>query len=155
MDALSDDAPQGSTTEQKKSTVSQEKVESYLSGFGGSKFQPLFAILQASGLEPLGKSNTDTLLFQLRDGAMAHDVVAFRRKPEAVLSFPKSYWATRAADRAALCKSFDLGEQPAVTKEVGSTSQQSAGQVKVSAVTLERLVALCTELRRYVSAKAD
>lgn len=128
-------------------TVTTKTVESFKSGLGGARFAQLFAILEENGLRPLGKSNTGTLLFQAidNDGTM-HDVLAFRREPVSVLSFPKSYWLPRKELRSSLCGAFEPHEQPAVIPGVGSNANESAGQVTINKNTLERVKELCVEV---------
>lgn len=128
-----------------ETTITAQKVDAFCTGRRGERFKELFHILQQAGLKPLGKSNTDTLLFQYTspDGE-DHDVVAFRKAPRDVLSFPKSYWQARSTNRAELCSVYSFSEKPEISNQVGSTSQQSAGEILISLGTLERLKVTCS-----------
>lgn len=155
MNNIADNAFQKKTAEQAKLTVTQKVMLSYENGLGGSNFSILFSILKDQGLVPLGKSNTDTLLFQYRNSGKSQDILAFRRKPYAILSFPKSYWSTRSADLILMCKDFHENEKLLVHARVGSTSQQSAGQLFINTATLQRLKNLCVDICKNIKSKSN
>ncbi|HHH9441357.1 TPA: hypothetical protein ACP32N_003296 [Pseudomonas aeruginosa] len=136
-----------------KPTATQTAIQTFEKALGGKRFIQLFAILREQGLEPLGKSNTDTLLFQYVAGDERHNVLAFRHRPEAVISFPATYWASRASIRSELCKPFDLAEMPQVSRAFASTSIQSAGQVAIKESTMERLKELCLKVCSYADSQ--
>ena len=71
------------------------------------------------------------------------DVLAFRRKPEDVLSFPRSYWGSRSDRREALCKPFDYSESPLVATGVVGYTNYSSGQLAIKSITQERVMAVC------------
>jgi hypothetical protein len=132
-------------------TVTEKTVEEFTKGIGGSRFAELFRILVLYGLRPLGKSNTGTLLFQWIDkNGTAHNVLAFRREPAPVLSFPQSYWQSRKELRSGICATFTSNEQPSTIRGVGSHSNESAGQVALNKDTFERLKATCDDVCNYV-----
>ena len=127
-------------------TVSQQIVEKFTRGIGGARFQEIFDLLEVNHLHPLGKSNSDTLLFQFKgeDGVM-HDLLAFRLGPPPVMSFPKSYWLSRAIKLNKYLDDFSFSEKPAITGFI-SDSQFSAGQIAVSKATQERLIEVCKQV---------
>ena len=60
-----------------KLTDTEKIVTRFVSGLGGQRYKEIFDLLEQYGLKPLGKSNTETLLFQVRDST-ALDIFAFR-----------------------------------------------------------------------------
>ncbi|WP_338590383.1 hypothetical protein VXM60_19370 [Shewanella khirikhana] len=125
-------------------TETEKIVAKFVNGFGGQRYQAIFDILQANNLRPLGKSNTETLLFQFRGSdSMMHDIFAFRLGPPSVISFPKSYWLGRATELNEYLSNFSYSERPATTGPV-SSSQNSAGQVEITRSTHERIVEVCS-----------
>ena len=124
-------------------TETEKKVSRFLTGLGANRYRELFALLESHQLVPLGKSNTETLLFQRRQGGSeSDDVLAFRLKPEPVISFPKSYWSPRASLLSELLEDFTYAEKP-VTRGPVSDSQYSAGQIAHNRVTHERIMGVC------------
>lgn len=98
-------------------------------------------------------------MFQHRDtDGNFIDVLAFRRKPEDVLSFPRSYWGSRSDRREALCKPFDYSESPSVATGVVGYTNYSSGQLAIKSITQERVmavcVAVCSDLKRGDEASA-
>lgn len=121
-------------------TVTEKTVEKFVSGLGGKRYLEIFEVLESSGLQPLGKPNTETLLYQLRRGDSEKlDIFAFRLGPPPVISFPKSYWLGRSSELSGLFDNFLFAEKPTTTGAV-SDSQYSAGQVEINRSTLERIV---------------
>lgn len=112
---------------------------------GGHLYEPLFNILLGYGLEPYGSSNSHTLLFKFAEpSGKKHNLLAFRRHPIRVLSFPKSFWLNRKTKRVELCALFDpISEMPTVGPGGGPSVKESVGQVAVREETLERLKGLC------------
>jgi hypothetical protein len=130
-----------------ETTITDQKVRAFCVGHRGLRFEALFTILREAGLKPLGKSNTDTLLFQFTSAdGVDHDVVAFRKVPKDVLSFPKSYWQPRSGLRAEFCSVYSSTEKPETSSRVGSASQQSAAEIELSSGTLERLKVTCRDI---------
>lgn len=126
-------------------TATEEVVSAFeTQDIPGRRFKAIFDCLIEHGLRPEGKSNSGTLVFQYRssDGTLI-DVLAFRRKPEAVLSFPRSYWASRSDRREALCKPFDYAERPSVATGVIGPTNYSVGQLAIKSATHERVMAVC------------
>lgn len=123
-------------------TETEKVVRSFELDLGGSRHRDLFEILRLAGLRPLGKSNTKTLLFQAHRDGNTYDVLAFRLKPEPVLSFPKSYWNPRGSELHELLDAFEFSERPQVIGPV-SDSQHSAGQISMNRSTHERLLTVC------------
>ena len=127
-------------------TETQKIVEKFTRGIGGARFEEIFDLLEANQLHPLGKSNTGTLLFQFRCGdGVTHDVLAFRIGPPPVMSFPKSYWLSRASKLNQHLDGFSFSERPATTGPI-SDSQYSAGQITISKATKERLIKVCKQI---------
>ncbi|EJM26842.1 MULTISPECIES: hypothetical protein [Pseudomonas] len=126
-------------------TVTDQIVSAFATDdIPGRRFRAIFDYLLEQGLKPVGKSNSGTLVFQHRgtDGNFI-DVLAFRRKPEDVLSFPRSYWGSRSDRREALCKLFDYSESPSVANGVVGYTNYSSGQLAIKAITQERVMAVC------------
>lgn len=127
-------------------TETEKMVGKFVSGFGGQRYREIFEVLKSSNFRPLGKSNTETLLFQLRgtDSEML-DIFAFRLGPPPVVSFPKSYWLGRSSELSAHLSNFSFSEKPAITGPV-SDSQYSAGQVEITRSTHERIIEICNRV---------
>jgi hypothetical protein len=127
-------------------TATSDMVSKFTSGLGSARYREIFETLESSGLCPLGKSNTETLLFQYRDGTgETLDVFAFRLGPPPVISFPRSYWLSRSSALNENLDNFSYAERPAITGPV-SDSQYSAGQIELSRGTQERVVAVCNRV---------
>lgn len=127
-------------------TETEKLVEKFVRGLGGRRYEEIFGLLESNGLRPLGKSNTETLLYQFRSaGGQVHDVIAFRMGPPPVISFPKSYWLSRSDELSEHLQNFSYFEKPAVTGPV-SDSQYSAGQVEMKRSTQERIAEVCTRV---------
>jgi len=128
-------------------TVTRKKLDQFTKGLGGSRFSTLFDILTDHGLRPLAKSNTETLLFRFADrSGGVHDVIAFRREPKPVLSFPMSFWQSRAPVRDRLWADFSFAEREPVINSPGHSSKESVGQLLINKDTFERLQTLCRDL---------
>ncbi|WP_445946072.1 hypothetical protein [Shewanella sp.] len=127
-------------------TETEKMMNKFVCGFGGQRYREVFEVLESSNLRPLGKSNTETLLFQLR-GAHSEmlDIFAFRLGPPPVISFPKSYWLSRVSELSEHLSSFSFSEKPAITGPV-SNSQYSAGQVEITRSTHERIIEVCNRV---------
>jgi hypothetical protein len=123
-----------------------EKLKSkFTYGLGSTRFIEIFLILEAAGLQPLGKSNTGTLLYQCKTSSgVVLDVFAFRIGP-ALISFPKSYWTTRKTKLSEYLLGFSISDKPA-TEGFVSTSQYSAGQIKITRNTIEQILVICREV---------
>ena len=127
-------------------TETEKMVEKFVRGLGGRRYQEIFRILEENGLRPLGKSNTETLLFQFRSqSGEIHDVFAFRMGPPPVISFPKSYWLSHAHGLSEYLAKFSFTEKPATTGAV-SDSQYSAGQIEITRSTQERIAEVCSRV---------
>lgn len=141
-------------------TVTDEIVSAFATNdIPGRRFKAIFDYLLGQGLKPEGKSNSGTLVFQHRDSdGNFIDVLAFRRKPEDVLSFPRSYWSSRSDRREALCKPFDYSERPSVATGVLGYTNYTSGQLAIKSITKERVmavcVAVCSDLKRDDEASA-
>lgn len=124
-------------------TETDKAVNRFINAPGGFRYEKLFSLLIEHGLKPLGKSNTETLLFQHhcpdRDTS---DVLAFRLKPEPVISFPKSFWLSKKESLNTYKADFVLSEMPATTSKV-SSSQYSAAQILINRSTYERIYSPC------------
>ena len=124
-------------------TETEKMVLKFTGGLGGARYKELFRLLETHGLSPLGKSNTETLLFQYRDSEkVMHDVLAFRLGPPPVVSFPKSYWLGRSNKLSEHLSNFEFSERPTTFGAV-SDSQYSAGQIQISRNTYERVLTVC------------
>ncbi len=127
-------------------TITEDIVESFCQGLGGSRFRHLFDILEEYGLRPLGKSNTATLLYQrIGPGGSTEDIFAFRKSSPHVISFPKSYWTSRSRALGDILDQFQYSEKPAIEGPI-SESQYSAGQIELSRNTEERIVKMCERI---------
>lgn len=126
-------------------TVTDEILSAFATNdIPGRRFKAIFEYLLEQGLKPDGKSNSGTLVFQHRDmDGNFIDVLAFRRKPEDVLSFPHSYWSRQSNRREALCKPFDHSERPSVATGVVGYTNYSSGQLAIKSNTQERVMAVC------------
>jgi hypothetical protein len=97
-------------------TETEKMMYKFVSGFGGQRYREIFEVLESSNLRPLGKSNSETLLFQLRGAhSEMQDIFAFRLGPPPVISFPKSYWLSRASELSEHLSYFSFSEKPAIT----------------------------------------
>jgi hypothetical protein len=124
-------------------TATDDMVLKFTKGLGSARYCEIFEILESNGLRPLGKSNTETLLFQYREeSGETLDVFAFRRGPPPVISFPQSYWLSHSAVLNEIMDNFSYSERPATTGPV-SDSQYSAGQIEIGRGTQERVVDVC------------
>ena len=124
-------------------TITEEVVENFCRGLGGSRFRRLFDILEEHGLRPLGKGDTATLLYQrIGNDGETEDIFAFRKSSPHVISFPKSYWISRANTLGDMLDQFSYSEKPTI-KGFISESQYSAGQIEFGRNTEERIVELC------------
>jgi len=127
-------------------TVTERKVEEFSSGLGGARFHELFDLLESYGLRPIGKSNTETLLYQRhRRGATPDGIFAFRKGAPHVISFPKSYWLPRVQVMNEILDRFDPSDRPPIRGPVSET-QYSAGQVSIRSGTLEAIRQFCGEV---------
>jgi hypothetical protein len=130
-------------------TVTDEIVLAFTThDMRGGRFKTIFDYLNEHGLTPQGKSNSGTLVFQHRDmDGKFIDVLAFRRKPEDVLSFPRSYWGgSRSSRRETLSEPFNDSERPPVETGVVGYTNFSTGQLAIKKVTQERIMAVCIEV---------
>lgn len=127
-------------------TETEKMVGKFVSGFSGQRYREIFEVLESSNFRTLGKSNTETLLFQLRGtNSEMLDIFAFRLGPPPVVSFPKSYWLGRSSELSAHLSNFSFSEKPAITGPV-SDSQYSAGQVEITRSTHERIIEICNRV---------
>jgi len=132
-------------------TDTENMMSKFTKGFGSARYIEIFGILESNGLQPLGKSNTETLLFQLHDEKdVIYDVFAFRLGPPPVISFPKSYWLSRSQKLSKYLNNFSYAEQPSVTGPV-SDSQYSAGQIELNRSTQQRVVEVCNNVCDNIS----
>jgi gentisate 1,2-dioxygenase len=122
----------------------------FTNGLGSARFIEAFSILEASGLRPLGKSNTRTLLYQYRDSSgVVFDIFAFRLGP-ALISFPESYWLKHKAKLSEYLSLFSYSDKPILEGFI-STSQYSAGQIKMTRNTIDQILAICREVSSNLS----
>tara|TARA_Y100000782_G_C10125981_1_gene240770 strand:+ start:380 stop:781 length:402 start_codon:yes stop_codon:yes gene_type:complete len=127
-------------------TESEKMFDKFVLGLGGRRYREVFDLLESNGLRALGKSNTETLLYQFRNAeGKVFDVFAFRMGPPPVISFPKSYWLSRRNELGEYLENFSFSEKPAITGVV-SDSQYSAGQIEMNRNTQERVVEVCTRV---------
>ena len=123
--------------------ATERMVVTFTSGLGGSRNREVFQLLEAYSLRPLGKTNTETLLFQYLDAErVMHDILAFRLGPPCVMSFPKSYRLARSAKLYEHLENFIYLERPVTTGPV-SDSQYSTGQIEMNRATHERIIEVC------------
>ena len=134
-------------------TSTQRLVREFLHSGSADTFREIFQLLESFGLQPLGKSNTKTLLYQHTSGGVVSDVLAFRLGPPRIISFPQSYWLSRASEMNDHLSSFSYSERPATQPRV-SDSQFSAAQVEVSRSTRERLTRMCGAICQSIQPRA-
>lgn len=132
-------------------TATETLVNEFLRSASSANFREVFAVLDSFGLQPLGKSNTDTLLYQYRCDGDVYDIFAFRLGPPRVISFPKSYWLPRAAEMSRHLENFSYSERPPTEPGI-STSQYSAGQIELQRSTRERVRLMCVSICEGLSA---
>jgi len=126
-------------------TATDRLKSMFTEGSAGTRFTRIFNILESAGYTPLGKSNTKTLLYQRTSTSFSTlDVFAFRLGP-ALISFPKSYWLKHKAELNTHLALFEYYEKIPVEAPV-STSQYSAGQVKVIMSTMDRVLSICSDV---------
>lgn len=126
-------------------TETDKLKNKFTNGLGSVRFIEIFSILEASDLQPLGKSNTDTLLYQYKTSSgEVLDIFAFRFGP-AILSFPKSYWLSHKTKLSGYLSVFLESDKPTLEGFV-STSQYSAGQIKITRNTINQILAICREV---------
>ena len=131
-------------------TATERLRSKFTEGFGGHRFIRIFHIIEAAGYTPLGKSNTKTLLYQRTDPLLGKlDIFAFRLGP-ALISFPKSYWLKHKGELNTHLALFTYFEKLEVKGPV-STSQYSAGQVKITRNTIDRVLSVCSEVCSHSS----
>ena len=114
-------------------------IERMLNGDASGRLRLLHNQLVSIGLKTRMPSNSSTLLFQAVDNnGKRLDLAALRDAGGDVLSFPSSYWRSRMAELESALTSIDkshfIGTGGSFT-----TSQYSARQVSVSAVTIASL----------------
>jgi hypothetical protein len=122
---------------------------------GGHLYAELFSVLESHGLKPHGAANSHTLLYRYaRANGQTDNVLAFRRQPIRVVSFPKGFWQNRKHKRVELCAVFDpISELPTVGPTGGPSVKESAGQVIIREETLQRLLQLCTAACQYAQSE--
>lgn len=132
-------------------TATDNKVSAFTRQPGGTFFMEIFSELKRHGLEAFGQSNSDTLQFAYRDEeGNKHNVIAFRRGAIPVLSFPISYWQFRKTKRSKLCEKFSSADHIPPERGVGSGSNKSAWQIRLTENTFESVKLTCTEIVTYV-----
>ena len=94
--------------------------------------------LIAAGLKYKGPSNSQTLLYYFRRDGNEIGVAAMRGSP-ALLSFPAPFWRGRANLREAIDKASSYYIEP---EGFVSTSQYSAGQLRITTSSLETLLSI-------------
>ncbi|QBG36710.1 hypothetical protein [Litorilituus sediminis] len=131
-------------------TETDKLKDKFTNGLSSQRFIEIFSTIEESGLQALGKSNTTTLLYQYRDpSGEVLDIFAFRLGP-ALISFPRSYWLKHKAKLNGYLAQFSEFDKPALEGFI-STSQYSAGQVKITRNTIEQILAICTEVCHTLS----
>ncbi len=127
-------------------TETEKMIDKFLRGLGGQRYREIFDILESNNIHPLGKSNTENLLFQFRNGqSEVLDIFAFRLGLPPVISFPKSFWSIRANELSQYLSNFSYSEKPATMGPV-SDSQYSAGQIEIKRTTHERIIDVCNRI---------
>lgn len=135
------------------STFSEQFKEEFKAGPRGDLFTPLFEILERHGLKAHGSANSHTLLFKWTDNSgEKHNLIAFRKRPSRVVSFPKSYWQSRNEQVGALLQAFELNEKRSPVAGDPS-SKESFKEVLLGDKTLEKLKAMCDQLCEYAKSQ--
>lgn len=98
--------------------------------------------LIAAGLKYKGSSNSQTLLYYFRRDGNEIGIAAMRGSP-ALLSLPTSFWRGRANLRDAIDKASPYYIEP---EGFVSTSQYSAGQLRITTSSLETLLSIINDV---------
>jgi len=104
--------------------------------------QRIHDALVGAGLKYKGPSNSQTLLYYFKAERREIGVAAIRGSP-AVLSFPATFWRGRSNLSTALNRAASY-QVP--TEGFISSSQYSAGQLRISTVSIETLLAVVNEI---------
>lgn len=133
-------------------TFSEQFKSRLRSGSNAALYGPLIDKLEEHGLKASGSANSKTLQFKWTDSSGAqHALIAFRQQPDRVVSFPKSYWATRRERVGALCERFlGIGE---VRVPAGPSGKESFKEVELKKATLTNLEAMIEEVCQYAKAQ--
>jgi len=124
-----------------------------LSGFGGRLYAPLIELLEREEIKPQGSANSHTLQFVWTDrGGKKHALVAFRKRPERVMSFPKAYWQSRSVKVGAFCERFSIGQ---TRSPLGPSGKESFREVLLNDDTLQNLIGMLNDVCRYAKAEAS
>lgn len=100
--------------------------------------QRIHAALTDSGLKFKGPSNSKTLLYYFRSSGREIGVAAIRGSPS-LLSFPKAFWNGRGSLTTALTGASSFYIEP---EGFVSSSQYSAGQLRITAASIETLLSI-------------
>lgn len=131
-------------------TLSEQLKDEFTDGFRGDLYAPLFEVLEAHGLK--AHKSSHTLLFKWRDAAgEEHNLIAFRRKPDRVVSFPKSHWQARKSQVDQLCQEFTISEKRSPSGD--SFSKESCKEVLLNEKTIDRLRVMCERLCSYAQSQ--
>lgn len=98
--------------------------------------------LTEAGLKFKGPSNSQTLLYYFRSGGGETGVAAMRGSPS-LLSFPKAFWSSRASLGTALRRASSYYIEP---EGFVSSGQYSAGQLRITAGSIETLLSIVSEI---------
>lgn len=104
--------------------------------------QRIHTALISAGLEFKGPSNSQTLLYYVRSGGSEIGVAAMRSSPS-LLSFPATFWRGRSGLGAALSRGSSYNMEP---EGFVSSSQYSAGQLRITAASIETLLSIVDEI---------
>lgn len=120
-------------------TKKAEAIEKMLSGDPSGRLRLLHDQLVSIGLKTKMPSNSSTLLFEaVSNKGERIGLAALRDARGDVFSFPSTYWGSRMAEVEGALSGIDRSHFIS-TEGAFSTSQYSARQVRVSAVTIEQL----------------
>ncbi|MCW8158562.1 hypothetical protein D7243_20525 [Stutzerimonas stutzeri] len=125
----------------------------FLSGFGCRLYGPLIELLESEGLKPQGSANSHTLQFIWTDRVgKKHALVAFRKRPERVMSFPKAFWQSRSVQVSAFCERFPIRHTRSPS---GPSGKESFREVLINDDTLGNLIGMLKEACQYAKAQSS
>jgi len=98
--------------------------------------------LIVAGLKYKGPSNSQTLFYYFRKDGNEIGVAAMRGSP-ALLSFPSAFWRGRVNLKNAIDRASSYYIDP---EGLISTSQYSAGQIRITSSSLETLLSIINDI---------
>lgn len=132
-------------------TFSEQFKARFRTGLGREFYSPLIDRLEGHGLRAAGSENSHTLQFKWTDSiGRKHALIALRNHPDRVVSFPKSYWASRSGKAGSLCERFAVGQTRLPS---GPSGKESFREVLLNKDTFSDLLAVADEICVYAKAQ--